>query len=334
MDIYGNKYRTAEADVVFSNRGFSYKLDCGWAKWPEYLRKSTVVSGCFDCRGNLYVSTRDINNPIIVFDANGNYQQSLGQGLFSDDLHGIFVTPRNTVLCTDKKRHIVREIDADGQLLRDFGVINHPSDTGYEQDVCSWLKREYGIPNDIHFNAAFSPVDGLRTIKRTGAPFNQPAKMIESSTGDFFAADGYGNAAIHKFSADGTLTKTWGNPGNNDGEFRLPHGLWIDRMERLWLADRENSRIQVFSTAGELLAVIKDLIYKPADIWANTENVFVGEVDGGITILDMDMNIVSQLGYENSPLMAHGICGDEQGNLYIQTLNFHKTGNILKLIRV
>lgn len=331
---YKDWNRDKVTNVIYSGGDFNFKLEPNWAKFPEELKECTIACGCCDIHDNLYITTRCINYPIIVFDNQGNYIRSIGRELFSENLHGIFATVRNTLLCTDANRHIVREISIDGKLIRDFGSLDKPSDTGYEENVHKWLRREFSISSDVLFKATFELNGKLKTIKRAGAPFNKPTRMIESAAGEFFATDGYGNAAIHKFDANGFWLKTWGGPGDNEGEFRLPHGLWIDKKERLWVADRENCRVQIFSTDGELIAIVGDLILRPAEIWSNDVNVFVGEVDGGITILDMQLNIVSQIGYRDSPLKAHGLCGDSEGNLYIQTLWFNKNGNVLKLTRV
>ena len=265
----------------------------------------------------------------------GSYVRSIGAGLFSDNLHGLFVTPRQTLRCTDGDRHAVREISLeDGRLIRDFGRLDEPSDTGYETDMYTWLKREGKIPAHFApFSSTIAFIDRFDTIKRAGAPFNKPTRMIEAPNGDFFATDGYGNAAVHHFAPDGSLIKTWGGPGRGEGQFRLPHGLWLDSRSRLWVADRENNRVQVFTTGGELLAVI-DGLYRPAEIWADGAHVYVGEVDGGVTILDMDMQICAQLGFFYSSLIAHGLCGDGQGNLYIQTLWFQKSSNVMRLKRL
>ena len=89
-------------------------------------------------------------------------------------------------------------------------------------------------------------------------PFHQPTDVAVGDNGDIFVSDGYRNARVHKFSADGTLLKSWGEPGNakdlrnsrNDpGKFHTPHGIWV-QGDRVFLLDRENNRIQIFTTDG------------------------------------------------------------------------------------
>src|SRR5947209_2532895 len=94
----------------------------------------------------------------------------------------------------------------------------------------------------------------FRTIRRIGPPFNLPTNLALAPGGELYVADGYGNARIHKFSADGRLLFSWGEPGSGRGQFHLPHGIAVGREGTVYVADRENSRIQLFSPAGDFLA--------------------------------------------------------------------------------
>ena len=76
--------------------------------------------------------------------------------------------------------------------------------------------------------------------------------------------DGYGNARVHKFAADGTYLFSWGEPGTAPGQFNLPHGVWIDRRGRVLVADRENDRVQVFDQEGKLLEIWPTKLIGPA----------------------------------------------------------------------
>ena len=73
----------------------------------------------------------------------------------------------------------------------------------------------------------------LPTIKRGGPPFNRPTGVAISPSGEIYVSDGYGNARVHKFSPDGSLLLSWGEPGEAPGQFRLPHSIWVDKQERV-----------------------------------------------------------------------------------------------------
>ena len=331
---HGDAHRVSSSEVIFKDGDFAYKLDVEWAKWPDYLVGCPVAGGCCDKDDNIWVTTRWNDHPVLMLDKDGNFVKEIGKGLFSN-LHGIYVTPSGTLLCADaSSHHVVREITTDGELVRDFGTFDVPGDSGFDPDIFMNLKRAGKLPVDEPYSADLEFYAGLETIVRAGKPFNKPTRMVMSASGEYFASDGYGNAAVHKFAADGSYVKTWGGPGRGVGEYRLPHGLWVDKLERVWVADRENNRVQVYTTDGEQIAMIDDLIYRPAEVWSDNDYIYVGEVDGGLTILDMDMQIKAQLGYYYSPLMGHGMCGDSKSNLYIQALHLSKVNNLLKLVRV
>src|SRR5262249_5947253 len=117
-----------------------------------------------------------------------------------------------------------------------------------------------------------------RTITRGGPPFNQPTNLTIGADGLLYISDGYGNARIHKYSPDGKLILSWGEPGAGPGQFNLPHGIGIVSTGRGLVADRENSRIQVFSPDGEFLDEWTDVV-RPCDIFVDPRNnVFVAEL--------------------------------------------------------
>jgi hypothetical protein len=131
------------------------------------------------------------------------------------------------VYCTDGD-HTVRKFTPDGRLLMTLGEKNHPSDTGA-------VGRDY------------------RTIRHPAGPFNCPTDVALDAEGNIYVTDGYGNARVHKFSKDGELITSWGEPGRGLGQFNAPHGICIDGKRTVYVADRENSRVQLFDLDGRFL---------------------------------------------------------------------------------
>ena len=148
----------------------------------------------------------------------------MGAGTFVRP-HGIFIGRDDTVYCTDDFDHTVRAFSTTGKLRLTLGVRGRPSDTGA------------------------TSVD-YRTIRRAGPPFHYPTNLARGPAGDLYVADGYGNARVHHFSADGRLLHSWGEPGSGPGQFNVPHGIAVDQAGIIYVADRENSRIQLFSPDG------------------------------------------------------------------------------------
>src|SRR5919108_257074 len=89
--------------------------------------------------------------------------------------------------------------------------------------------------------------------ERAAGPFNHPTEMIAHPNGDIYVTDGYRNARVHRFTRDGRLVKSWGEPGNGAGQFHLPHSIAYDDDGKLYVADRSNKRIQIFTPEGEFL---------------------------------------------------------------------------------
>ena len=53
--------------------------------------------------------------------------------------------------------------------------------------------------------------------------------------------------AVQIFDRDGTLLLAFGERGSKAGQFWLPAGLFIDPLDRIYVADAYNRRIQVFA---------------------------------------------------------------------------------------
>jgi sugar lactone lactonase YvrE len=222
------------------------------------------------------------------------------------------------VYCADDTDHTVRALTLDGQQLWMLGTLNQPSDTGYSPE---------GRAN-------------LRSIKRGAGPFNRPTRLAVAPNGELYVSDGYGNARIHRFSADGTLIGSWGEPGSGPGEFSLPHSVWVHADGRVFVCDRENDRVQIFSPSGELLDMWSDLT-RPGDLWIDAQNnVFVGEMawnmdethlngnlfaearSAQMSVRDLEGNVLTRWGGDDpcapgSFASPHGICLDSRGDLYV-----------------
>jgi hypothetical protein len=84
--------------------------------------------------------------------------------------------------------------------------------------------------------------------------------MAVTPAGDVFVSDGYGNARIVHFDKNGKYVKAWGSLGSKPGQFSIPHAIAVDSKGRLYVADRNNVRIQVFDQDGKLLDVWQNLI--------------------------------------------------------------------------
>jgi len=287
--------------MAYGSGKYTYELVEPWAKLPEGESFIDVVGLSIDADDNIYIFNRS-KRPMIVFDRNGNEVASWGEGLFKRP-HGSLMTADGYIFLTDDYSHVVYKFDRQGNLFLTMGNKDKPSDTGHR----------WGL--DIF--------ERISSIKRSAEPFNMPTGVAVSSAGDIFICDGYGNARVHKFSVDGKLIKSWGDPGPGQGQFRLPHNIWIDKEDRVWIADRENHRVQIFDTEGKFLEQWTDLI-RPTHVFIDDDNtVYISELCRRISIFTIDGKLLARWGNEahalDAPLLVgpHVIAVDSRGDLYV-----------------
>jgi sugar lactone lactonase YvrE len=215
--------------------GLKYEVMPDWEQLPAGYVHQDVDGVAVDSQDRVYLMTRG-DARLIVYNLDGSFLRSWGEGLFTPRTHGVTIGPDDMVYTVDDGDHTVRKFTPEGTQLMVIGTPGVPSDTGY--DVEAGMK---GVRA------------GLESIRRGGPPFNRPTCAAVAANGDIYVCDGYGNARIHRFKADGTLIRSWGEPGSGPGQFALPHGVCIAPDGRVFVADRENDRLQIFSPEGEFL---------------------------------------------------------------------------------
>src|SRR3990172_4857378 len=205
-----------------------YSVVQGGEQLPKDYVPRVVAGVAVDGKDRVYLICRS-DHPIMIYDQKGSFLRSWGEGDFTYRTHGISVGPNGTIFCTDDGNHTVRQFTPDGRLLMTLGVMNTPSDTGYDGK-------------------------NITSIKRGAGPFNRPTNIAVGPRGDLYVSDGYGNARVHQFSPTGQLKRSWGEPGWGPGQFYLPHGIAVASDGRVFVCDRESDRIQIFSPDGEFLS--------------------------------------------------------------------------------
>ena len=293
---------------------FRYLANSDWAQWPAGWQVSEVTGVASDSRDRVFVFNRG-DHPVAVFDPDGQIVSSWGAGMFVRP-HGIWIGPDDAVYLTDDLDHTVHKFTPDGERLWTLGTSGKPSDTGA------------------------TSVD-YRTIRQAGPPFHFPTNLAPAPSGELYISDGYGNARIHKYSADGRLLHSWGEPGSGPGQFHVPHGIAVDAAGTVYVADRENSRLQLFSPEGEFLTEWKD-VARPCDLvideagrvyvaelgyragmWPGTVPPHPGATGGRVSIFDSTGQLLSRFGGGESPsepgdfFAPHDIWLDSQGSLYV-----------------
>jgi DNA-binding beta-propeller fold protein YncE len=303
--------------ITFGSGSLKYELVEGWEQLPEGWSHIDVAGVCTDASGNVYLYCRG-DHPVIVYDRNGKFLDSWGEGVFGYRTHGMFMSGRtghDELFLVDDDGNSVRRFTLDGRELQVIGPAGIKSDSGYDG-------RNY------------------ETITHGAPPYNRPTNLAVAPSGDLYVSDGYGNCRLHRFSDDGTLIQSWGEPGGGPGEFNLPHSTFVHSDGRVFVADRQNDRIQIFSPDGEYLDEWLD-VQRPQDIFIDDQGlVYVGELVwragdysarrgpiaaeecSRLSIYDLDGNVLLRWG-DSDPtkdgyfIAPHGIWVDDEGSIYM-----------------
>ena len=243
-----------------------------------------------------------------VFDREGNIVRTWGEGVFKNP-HGVTIAPDDTVFCVDNGDSTVRKFTPEGKLLMTLGTPNEPSP------------------------------------KMSGKPFSVPAHVaVDRRTGEFYVADGYSNARVHKYTPEGELLFSWGESGTGEGQFNIVHNIATDSEGWVYVADRYNHRIQIFSPDGRYetqgvnlsrAAAIcvddrsgKDLVYIGENFCGIATNSIGTDLGPRVTIMNTNGDVVARVGRESygdqtgrfySP---HGIAVDSHGDIYVAEVSW------------
>jgi DNA-binding beta-propeller fold protein YncE len=282
----------------------------GWGRLPDGWSFVEATAVAVDAADRVYVYNRG-QHPVIVFDRSGAFLRSWGEGMTSR-AHGITMGPDGSVWLTDDGNHTVRQFTPEGKLLLTLGDPDHPS-----------------------------PAHG-------GKPFNRPTHVAFCPrTGDLYVSDGYGNSRVHKYDPKGRLLLSWGEPGTDPGCFNVPHNIATDAEGLVYVADRENHRVQVFDDHGRYQGQLNNL-HRPCGLFADRRNggrLYVGElpshlaVNAAVPNIGARVSIVSLkgdlLGRFGGPFAGekpgefvapHGVAVDSRGDVYVAEVSYTAKG--------
>ncbi|MSP89310.1 MAG: hypothetical protein EXQ92_10965 [Alphaproteobacteria bacterium] len=291
--------------VIMGSGHHTYRLDEGWGKLPEGWSFNDVAAVGVDRQDRVYIFNRGAH-PMIVFDRDGNFLRSWGEGIFRRP-HGVHVGPDDTIYCTDEGDHTVRKCTLDGRVLLEIGIPGKPA-------PCM-----------------------------SGDPFHRCTHTALSPGGDIYVSDGYGNSRVHKYAPDGRFLMSWGEPGTDPGQFNLPHNICCDDEGWIYVADRENHRVQVFDGAGVYETQWNNL-HRPCALFmapGPKPICYIGELAPALAVNLRTPNLgarVSIVTNEGKPLARigaplpglapgqfmspHGIAVDSHGDIYVGEVAF------------
>jgi DNA-binding beta-propeller fold protein YncE len=322
----------ASTDGLVGSGQWTYRMINHWAQLPDGWTLGEVAGVAVDHDDQVYVFSRGTPHPLMVFDRDGNFLRSWGEGGLFANPHAVAFGADGCVYCTDDGNHTVRKFSTTGKLLLEIGVPNQPAP------------------------------------RFSGRPFHRCTHTALTPQGEILVSDGYGNARIHKYSPDGRLLMSWGEFGTGKGQFNLPHNITADPDGWVYVADRENHRVQVFDQHGRYQTQWHDL-HRPCGLCTEARSrplSFISEGGPGlainrdfpnlgprVSIVDHQGQLVARLADNGSGvnvgqfLAPHGIAIDSRYDIYVAELgatiwavNFPATPmptvmpNLRKLVRV
>ena len=277
-----------------------YRVVDNFAKLPDGWQLTDVASVAVDSKDRVYVFNRGAH-PLVVLDREGNFITSWGEGLFTR-AHGLHIDADDNLYCTDDGDHTVRKCTAEGKVLLTIGIPHKP--------------------------APFM----------SGEPFHRCTHTALSPKGEIYVSDGYGNACVHKYTPDGNLIKSWGESGTDPGQFNIAHNVCCDPDGFVYVADRENHRVQVFDGNGKFETQWQNL-HRPCGLcmpYGHQPIFYVGEVGPAaavsrdipnlgprVSIVDHQGKLIGRFG--DTPggtdlgkfLAPHGLAVDSHGDIYV-----------------
>ena len=200
--------------VILGSGEHRYRVVENWAKLPDGWEFKDVAAVGVDSKDRVYVFNRG-EHPMIVFDRDGNFLRSWGEGMFKR-AHGVHIDADDTLYCTDDGDHTVRKCTTDGKVLLD-----------------DRRPRQAGA---VHERRAVPSLHAHRAVAARARSTSPTATATRACT---------------SIRPTASCCMSWGEPGTDPGQFNIVHNIVTDAEGWVYVADRENHRVQVFDGNGK-----------------------------------------------------------------------------------
>src|SRR5262249_1857078 len=200
-----------------------FHIDEEFFKLPDNIWPSEAVGVALNSRGHIFLLNRG-NHPLLEFNPDGSFVRSIRDGsTILHAAHSVRFDAEDNMWLVDAGNNVVVKFNAKGRIVQALGRRLEP-----------WVYMTHGIERAIPAPASFY----------------QPTDTVVGPDGSTYITDGYGNSRVVKFTREGNLVKYSGDRGTRPGQFQTPHSIVLHPNANLYVADRQNSRIQVFDTDG------------------------------------------------------------------------------------
>jgi len=325
-----------DARIVLGQGDHQYEVLHNWPQLPERFRWQTTHNVAVDRDGFLYVIHEGradaADHPsIFVFDPEGRYVRSFGQQ-YQGGGHGIEVREEDgqqfLYVCAYQQVKAFSKLDLQGEVV--------------------WHKH---APMEAK---VYAPAEDTNPQKVWGRDRFMPTNFAFLPGGDFLLADGYGSFYIHRYDKDGNWKGKFGGPGEGQGKFQTPHGIWYDqrpgREPAIVICDRAHHTLQYVTLDGQHMETLTGYGL-PANVDTFGDLLLVPELHARVTLLGSDNQVVARLGADVERITSgkgirndesqwrdgkfvhpHDACFDQEGNIFVA--EWVATGRVSKLKRL
>jgi len=333
--------KKTDGPLIVGTGEHKYEVHHAWPQLPAQFTWQTTHNVAIDSEGLLYVihegrADQKDHPSIFVFDSEGKYIRSFGSE-FQGGGHGIEVRNEGgqdfLYVAAYQAVRSIAKLDLQGERVWRQGAPMQAGGYAEGEEKISHDKPSWGRDRFMPTNFAFAP------------------------DGGFYLADGYGSYRIHRYDKDAKWQSVFGSAGKGDGEFNLPHGVWIDDRQdgepTVVVSDRANARLQWFTQAGKHLRT-QDGFMLPANNDVLGDLMVVPDLVSRVTLLDKNNKVVAQLGDDHRRIQAdkeehnsfhiradestwqpgkfihpHDACFDPNGNIFVA--EWVQNGRVTKL---
>ena len=224
-----------------------------------------------------------------------------------------------------------------GEIINSWGsnLFIMPHGLEVDNDDNIWV-TDVGLHQVFKFSSSGEKLMVLGEESKAGDDqnhFNLPTDIAVAEDGSFYVSDGYGNSRVIKFSKSGEYQFEWGKFGNGDSEFNIPHGIDLDGKKNVYVADRENNRIQKFDSLGNFIKKWQNMsIGQLYSLNINTDKNYLIGIDyivsenlspigSDIFYFDLDLNLKTRFGrtgnYDGKISRYHDVQVDKNKNIFV-----------------
>jgi peptidylamidoglycolate lyase len=313
----------AKTPACIGNGYFTYELVEGWGALPAGMKYGFGCGIVVDSADRVYVTSRSTNPAVAVFDRDGRLLETWGND-FAEKVGYTISQVKDTAHCVYWSR----------EGRDEFLYFTENASTNKEGP--RFGKRVY--KTDLQGKILYT-IGNVEHETSTSQQFEwtNPTDVAVAPGGDIYVVDGYGSQRVSRFDKNFTHIKTIGGRGAAHGQFNTCHGIWIDTRKNtgveVYIADRQNGRIEVFSPELEYKRTIQGDVRNPCCFYQHAGNLYIPDLASRVTVLGPDDKLLAHLGdgkeadgktnradnKTNPALFAapHAMCVDSRGDFYV-----------------